>query len=301
MSDRAARRVPRETAVPSVIVKERKMKKQLMLTLFCVCTVFALFAGGQTEDAGTPAEPIRIKMATTTSTDNSGLLGVLVPAFTEKSGIEVDVIAVGTGTAISYGEAGDVDLIFVHARAREDAFVAEGYGVNRKDVMYNDFVILGPASDSAGVKNTANAAEALAAIASAEADFVSRGDDSGTHIKEKSLWKAAGISPSGRWYKEAGQGMGSVITMTNDLGGYTLTDRGTYLSMKEDLDLEVVQEGDPVLFNPYGIIAVNPEKHPHVKYEAAMEFIDYVVSPEGQKLIGDFKVNGEQLFYPDAR
>ncbi len=212
------------------------MKKQLMLALFCACAVFALSAGGQSESAGTPAEPIRIKMATTTSTDNSGLLGVLVPAFTEKTGIEVDVIAVGTGTAIAYGEAGDVDVVFVHARAREDAFVADGYGVNRKDVMYNDFVILGPPSDPAGVKGVETAAEALAAIAAAEADFVSRGDDSGTHIKEKSLWSAAGVTPAGRWYKEAGQGMGTVITMTNDLGGYTLTDRATHLAMKDSWD-----------------------------------------------------------------
>ena len=277
------------------------MKKQLMLALFCACAVFALSAGGQSEAAGAPAEPIRIKMATTTSTDNSGLLGVLVPAFTAKTGIEVDVIAVGTGTAIAYGEAGDVDVVFVHARAREDAFVADGFGVNRRDVMYNDFVILGPPSDPAGVKGVKTAAEALAAIAAAEAEFVSRGDDSGTHIKEKSLWTAAGLTPAGRWYKEAGQGMGAVITMTNDLAGYTLTDRATYLAMKDSLNLEVVLEGDAVLFNPYGVIAVNPDRHPHVKYEAAMAFIDYVVSPEGQKVIGDFKVNGEQLFYPDAK
>ena len=282
------------------------MKKQLMLALFCACAVFALSAGGQSESAGTPAEPIRIKMATTTSTDNSGLLGVLVPAFTEKTGIEVDVIAEGEHwkgihQAIAYGEAGDVDVVFVQARAREDDFVADGYGVNRKDVMYNDFVILGPPSDPAGVKGVETAAEALAAIAAAEADFVSRGDDSGTHIKEKSLWSAAGVTPAGRWYKEAGQGMGTVITMTNDLGGYTLTDRATYLAMKDSLNLGIALEGDKVLFNPYGVIAVNPDKHPHVKFDQAMAFIDYVVSPEGQKVIGDFKVNGEQLFYPDAR
>ncbi len=273
--------------------------KNFILILLLILSVNAVFAGGQQETK--PAEEVRIKMATTTSTENSGLLDVLIPAFTEKTGIAVDVIAVGTGKAIAHGENGDVDLIFVHARSREDSFVADGYGVNRKDVMYNDFVIIGPENDPAGISSAATAAEAMKLITVSGADFVSRGDDSGTHIKEKAIWAEAGIAPSGQWYKEAGQGMGTVITMANDMNGYTISDRATYLAMKDEIGLRVKFDGDPVLFNPYGIIAVNPEKYSHVKYDAAMEFINYVVSEEGQAVIGGFQKNGEQLFYPDAK
>ncbi len=260
----------------------------------CVTLVLQLSAEGQYE------ESTHIKLATTTSTENTGLLAVLLPVFKEKTNIQVDVIAVGTGKAIAHGENGDVDLILVHARSREDAFVEAGYGVNRRDVMHNDFVILGPVSDPAGIKGMTTAAEALAAVAAAKQDFLSRGDDSGTHTKERSLWKAAGMTPSGTWYKETGQGMGSVLTMTNEVQGYTITDRGTWLAMKEKLDLVILVEGDPVLFNPYGVIAVNPDLHSHVNYEGAMSFITFLTGPTGQAIIRDFKKNGEPLFYADA-
>ncbi|WP_319560460.1 substrate-binding domain-containing protein [Marispirochaeta sp.] len=286
------------------------MKKAMTLAavLFVVCSM-TLFAGGvsespqspnDTEQAPAPDKP-RVKLATTTSTDNSGLLGYLLPEFTKDTGYIVDVIAVGTGAALGLGEKGDVDVVFVHARAKEDEFVDAGYGVNRKDVMYNDFVILGPEDDPAGIGKAADAAGAIKLIAEAKVDFVSRGDNSGTHFKELSLWDTAGITPEGAWYKEAGQGMGAVITMTNDLQGYTMADRGTFISMKDSIDLVVCFDGEASLFNPYGIIAVNPELHSHVNYEGAMALVDWIVSDKGQKLIGDFKKGGEQLFYPDAR
>lgn len=247
----------------------------------------------------TPENP-RIKLATTTSTDNSGLLGYLLPEFTADTGYKVDVIAVGTGAALELGEKGDVDVVLVHARAKEDAFVADGYGVNRKDVMHNDFVILGPADDPAGLGSAGSAAEALKKIADAGEDFVSRGDNSGTHFKEQELWQASGVVPEGRWYKEAGQGMGAVITMTNDMLGYTLADRGTCIAMRDSIDLKVVFDGDPIMFNPYGIIAVNPALHPHVNHDGAMALVNWIVSERGQKLIESFRKGGDQLFYPDA-
>lgn len=274
------------------------MLRQIQLLLIALCAVcfpVSLSAAGQQEKATE-----HIRLATTTSTDNSGLLDELLPVFLEQTGIEVDIIAVGTGKAIAHGENGDVDLILVHARSREDAFVEEGYGVNRKDVMHNDFIILGPAEDPAEIREETSAADAFRKISSAGKDFLSRGDDSGTHTKEKYLWTSAGITPTGLWYKETGQGMGSVLTMTNEVQGYTLSDRGTYLAMKDKLDLQVLLEGDSILFNPYGVIAVNPELHDHVNYEGAMKFISFITSAEGQVIIGGFKKNSEQLFYPDA-
>ncbi len=247
-----------------------------------------------------PAESGRLRLATTTSTENSGLLAELIPPFEDRTGLKVDVIAVGTGQALKLGETGDVDLILVHARASEDAFVAAGHGVDRRDVMHNDFIILGPSRDPAGVRDMGNAAEALKAIANRRVSFISRGDDSGTHKKEKALWKQAGLSPKGRWYRDVGQGMGAVITMSDDMQAYTLADRGTYLSMKSKIALEVLVEGDPKLFNPYGIIAVNPAKHPHVNYNGAMRFIAWITSPEGQNIIGAVQWEGQVLFYPDA-
>jgi len=247
-----------------------------------------------------PAESGRLRLATTTSTANSGLLAELIPAFEDRTGLKVDVIAVGTGQALKLGETGDVDLVLVHARASEDAFVAAGHGVDRRDVMHNDFIILGPSRDPAGVRDMGNAAEALKAIANRRESFISRGDDSGTHKKEKALWKQAGLSPKGRWYRDVGQGMGAVITMSDDMQAYTLADRGTYLSMKSKIALEVLVEGDPKLFNPYGIIAVNPAKHPHVNYNGAMRFIAWITSPEGQNIIGAVQREGQVLFYPDA-
>ncbi len=244
----------------------------------------------------------RLKMSTTTSTDNSGLLSVLLPPFEKAFNVKVDVIAVGTGKALALGSNGDVDVVFVHARAAEDKFVAEGNGVNRRDVMYNDFTIIGPETDPAGIKNAKSAAEALKNIVAAGAEFISRGDDSGTHKKEKVIWKEAGITPDGKWYQEAGQGMGAVLMIANDKQAYTLADRGTYLVFSEKIDLKVLYEGDPILYNPYGIIAVNPAKFPHVNYTKAMALIGWVTSREGQKIIREFGKEqfGIPLFYPMA-
>ncbi|HEY3309969.1 MAG TPA: substrate-binding domain-containing protein [Desulfuromonadaceae bacterium] len=240
----------------------------------------------------------RLKMSTTTSTQDSGLLKVLLPPFEKKHNCKVDVIAVGTGQALKLGEAGDVDVVFVHARKLEDKFVADGLGVNRKDVMYNDFVIIGPKGDPAGIAKAKTAAEALKLVASKGAIFVSRGDKSGTHTKEKELWQAAGVEPKGNWYVEAGQGMGPVITMATERQGYTLADRGTYNAFKgKKTNLVVLFQGEKGLFNPYGVIAVNPKKHPHVKLDLAMRFIDFVTGPEGQGLIAGYKVNGEPVFF----
>ena len=249
-----------------------------------------------------PAQPIdRIRLATTTSTDNSGLIADILPVFTSATGFEADVIAVGTGKALELGRNGDVDVVLVHSRTREDDFIAEGYGVNRRSVMHNDFVILGPPGDPAGIGGMSDAALALAAIATAAEPFISRGDDSGTHIKERSIWAEAGVpAPSGAWYREAGQAMGAVMTIASEVGGYTLADRGTWPSMRHALDLSVLVEGDSRLFNPYGIIAVNPDLHRHVNYLGAKALIVWITSPEGQQRIGAFRVDGEALFVPDA-
>ena len=271
-------------------------KNKFLLFILIISSIysFSSFAEGQIE------RPEKLKLATTTSTENTGLLDVLIPAFTASTGIEVDVIAVGTGKAIALGENGDVDIILVHARSREDSFVTDGFGVNRRDLMHNDFVVLGSPSDPAGIGISKSAAEAFAKISKTQTDFISRGDDSGTHTRERELWATAGIEPEGLWYKEAGQGMGAVITMANDLEGYTLSDRGTFLSMRDKIDLVVLVEGDDKLFNPYGIIAVNPALHKHVNYEGAMRLIAFLTSKEGQGIIGNFRKNGEQLFYPDV-
>jgi len=242
----------------------------------------------------------RIRLATTTSTDNSGLLAVLLPPFEKKYNMKVDVIAVGTGKALKLGENGDVDAVLVHSREAEDEFIEKGFGVNRRDVMYNDFVIVGPPSDPAGVAKSPSAAEALCAISKAKAPFISRGDDSGTHKKEKELWKAAAVEPGGQWYLEAGQGMGAILTMADEKNGYTLTDRGTLLAFSDKLELEVLYEDDPDLFNPYGIMAVNPALHAHTNYVGAMLLIGWMTSPEGQNIIGSFKMNNQLLFFPLA-
>jgi len=242
----------------------------------------------------------RLRMSTTTSTENSGLLGVLLPPFEKANNVKVDVISVGTGKSIKLGENGDVDVVFVHARPLEDKFVADGFGVDRKDVMYNDYIIIGPKEDPAKVKEAKSAAEAFKKIAEAKADFISRGDESGTHQKEKEVWKAVGIKPEGKWYMEAGQGMGQVIQMAFDKKGYTLADRGTYLSYAGKENVPILLEGDKILFNPYGVIAVNPKKYPNVQYDLAKKFIDYVTGPEGQKIIADYKIGGQQLFFPNA-
>ena len=247
-----------------------------------------------------PCAAKSIKLATTTSTDNSGLLAELLPPFTREYGIEVEVIAVGTGKAMKHGENGDVDVILVHARQAEDKFVAEGYGVNRRGVMHNDFIIVGPGTDPAGIRGLKDAVEALRRIAGTESPFVSRGDDSGTHKNEKRLWRDAGIEPEGKWYMSAGQGMGAVLQIAGEKQWYALTDRGSYLAYKSKIGLEVLVEGDKRLFNPYSVIAVNPAKHPHVKYVEAMTLIGWLTSQQGQKIIAGFKKEGEVLFHPDA-
>ncbi len=240
----------------------------------------------------------RLRLATTTSTHSSGLLAALLPPFEEREGITVETIPAGTGQALALGERGDVDLVLVHARAREDAFMAAGHGLERRDVMWNDFVIVGPPADPAGVKGTSDAAAALAAIAKAGAGFVSRGDDSGTHIRERALWDEAGGRASWSAYVEAGQGQGACLTIADQTRAYMLTDRGTYLAFRGELELEVLVEGDPALRNPYGAMVVNPDRHPKVRAELARRLLDYMTSAEGQRRIAEFRVDGEVLFHP---
>lgn len=241
-----------------------------------------------------------LRMSTTTSTENSGLLSVLNPVFEKKYQARIDVIAVGTGKALKLGENGDVDIVFVHAPAAEIAFVEAGFGVDRKAVMHNDFVLLGAKDDTAQLKSSKTAVEAFQKIATNEAEFVSRGDDSGTHKKEKSLWKTAGIEPNGLWYIAAGQGMGAVLQMADEKQAYTLADRGTYIAYQDKIELNIVFEGDKELFNPYHIMAVNPERYETANYSLAKKYIEFVTSEEGQKIIADYKKQGQQLFYPDA-
>lgn len=260
--------------------------------LFRFCIIGLLMTAGPVF-AATP----HLRLATTTSTDNSGLLAVLLPPFEQAYGCKVDVVAVGTGKAIKLGETGDVDVVLVHARSKEDAFVADGFGVDRRDVMYNDFVLLGPGADPAGVNGESDVVTAMAKIAAAKAFFVSRGDDSGTHAREQQLWQAAGITPAGVWYLEAGRGMGEVLMMADELQGYTLSDRGTYLAFKSKTALQLAVAGDPRLFNPYGVIMVNPQKHPHVKLDLAKKFLDYLTSDQAKMLIRGFRTENEQLFY----
>jgi tungstate transport system substrate-binding protein len=247
--------------------------------------------------------PSKLILATTTSTQDSGLLDFLLPFFEEEYGVDVDVIAVGTGQALKLGEDGNADVLLVHARRLEDAFMEAGHGVRRVDVMYNDFIILGSPDDPAGVAGMTSAADALAQIAEAEASFVSRGDESGTHAKEKSIWVAAGIEPAGDWYISAGQGMGAVLTMANEQQAYTLSDRATYLARTlQGTELVILVEGDPTLFNPYGVIAVDPSKHPGIQGELANQFIDWLVALPAQEKIAEFGVDrfGQPLFMPDS-
>lgn len=248
-----------------------------------------------------PAAPARLILATTTSTEDSGLLEYILPDFEAKYNAEVDVIAVGTGQALELGQNGDADVVLVHSRAREDAFVADGYGTARYDVMYNDFILVGPAADPAGIKGMTDAAAAFAQIAETGSTFVSRGDDSGTHSKEKAIWTAAEITLEGDWYISAGQGMGEVLTMSDEMGAYTLSDRATYVARQATgLTLEILVEGDPILFNPYGVIPVNPEKHPNINAELGQAFADWITSLETQELILSFKLNDQSLFTPDS-
>jgi tungstate transport system substrate-binding protein len=274
------------------LLRRRAMKRYVILFLSMTLVLCAVSVSAQE----------RLKISSTTSTDNSGLFGALNPPFEKRLDCRVDVIAVGTGKALKIGEAGDVDVVFVHARAAEDKFIADGFGVNRRDVMYNDFIIIGPKEDPAGIRGFKDAKKALSAIAQKGAPFISRGDDSGTHKKEKFIWKKAGVTPKGKWYAEAGQGMGAVIQIANEKKAYALADRGTYLAYSDKVDLVILCEGDKDLFNPYGIMAVNPARFPNVNYVLAMAYIGWVTSQEGQAIIRKFGVAkfGQPLFIPQA-
>jgi tungstate transport system substrate-binding protein len=246
-----------------------------------------------------------IRLATTTSTANTGLLDYLLPKFEQTCSCKVQYVAVGTGKALKLGEDGNVDVVLVHARPAEDKFVAAGHGIDRRDVMYNDFILIGPHNDPAKIKGDTNVIIALKKIVQSKSKFVSRGDDSGTDQMEQSYWKTAGIKPTeinqSHWYFSAGQGMGEVLMMSGEMRAYTLTDRGTYIAFRDRIGLPILVEGDPPMFNPYGIIAVNPKKYPDVNYKGATALISWITSKEGQQLIASFKVSGEQLFVPSAK
>jgi tungstate transport system substrate-binding protein len=249
------------------------------------------------------AEEKSIVVASTTSTEDSGLFGHLLPIFKAKTGIAVKVVAQGTGQALDTARRGDADVVFVHAKAAEEKFLAEGFGVKRFPVMYNDFVLIGPASDPAGIRGTRDIVAALKAIRDKQAPFVSRGDRSGTNQAELALWKVAGIDiarDKGPWYREIGQGMGAALNTSGAMNAYTISDRGTWISFKSKGELVIAVEGDKRLFNQYGVILVNPAKHPDVKRELGQQLIDWLVSAEGQKAIADYKIDGQQLFYPNA-
>ncbi|TMK51614.1 MAG: tungsten ABC transporter substrate-binding protein [Alphaproteobacteria bacterium] len=250
------------------------------------------------------AQDRSIVVASTTSTEQSGLFGFLLPKFTERTGIQIKVVAVGTGQALDIGRRGDADVVFVHDRPAEDKFMTEGFGVQRFDVMYNDFVIVGPKADPARIGGGKDVTAAFRAISSSKAEFVSRGDRSGTHAAELRYWKDAGIdidAAKGSWYREIGQGMGAALNMASADNAYVLSDRGTWLSFKNRGDLAVLVEGDRRLFNQYGVMLVNPQKHPNVKVSDGQAFVDWLISFDGQKTIADYKVGGEQLFFPDAK
>jgi tungstate transport system substrate-binding protein len=244
-----------------------------------------------------------ITVASTTSTEQSGLFGSILPIFQGKTGIQVRVVALGTGQALDLARRGDADVVFVHAKAAEEKFLADGYGVKRLPVMYNDFVLIGPKADPAKVGGGKDITDALKKIQAAQAPFVSRGDKSGTHMAELALWKVAGIDldkAKGPWYRDTGQGMGPALSTASSMNGYVLADRGTWLAFRNRGDLAILVEGDKRLFNQYGVMLVNPQKHPTVKKDLGQAFVDWVVSPEGQKAIADYRINGEQLFFPNA-
>ena len=266
-----------------------------------LCSMLALTCMG-----GSPlsAQEKFITVASTTSTEQSGLFGYLLPIYAKKTGVQVRVVALGTGQALDVGRRGDADVVFVHDKPAEEKFVAEGFGVERREVMYNDFVLIGPKSDAAKVAGGKDIVAAFRKVQIAQAPFVSRGDKSGTHAAELRLWKDAGIdlaSARGPWYRETGSGMGPALNTASSMNAYILADRGTWLSFKNRGELAIVVEGDTRLFNQYGVILVNPARHPHVKKELGQAFIDWILSAEGQGTIADYKIGGEQLFYPNAR
>jgi len=268
--------------------------KSLIYSVLFVYILAVFGAGAQTRF---------ITVASTTSTEQSGLFRHILPIFEKKTGIQVRVIALGTGQSLDMGKRGDADVVFVHAKSDEEKFIAEGYGVKRLPVMYNDFVLIGPKSDPAKVAGGKDILEALRKVKGATAPFVSRGDRSGTHMAELALWKSSGIGiekEKGPWYRDTGQGMGPALNTASSMNGYILADRGTWISFKNRGDLAILVEGDQRLFNQYGVILVNPDKHKHVKKELGQAFIDWVVSPDGQKAIAGYKIGGEQLFFPNA-
>ena len=274
------------------------MLRRSVLTL--IMAVVVVVACQRTVDAAARF----ITVASTTSTENSGLFGYLLPLFQQATGIEARVVAVGTGQAIALAQRGDADVLFVHHKPSEEQFVAEGFGVRRFDVMYNDFVMVGPQADPAGIKGMTDTAAALAKLAAQHAPFVSRGDDSGTHKLELSLWQAAGINvatASGTWYRETGAGMGGTLNIASGMDAYTLTDRGTWISFKNRGTLTILVEGDTRLFNQYGVILVNPAKYKHIKAEDGQAFIDWLLSENGQNAIAAFRIEGQQAFFPNAR
>jgi tungstate transport system substrate-binding protein len=269
------------------------LTRRSLLALLLLCSALAI-----------SAQEKFITVASTTSTEQSGLFKELLPGFQKKSGIQVRVVALGTGQSLDMGKRGDADVVFVHAKELEEKFVAEGFGVKRFEVMYNDFVLVGPKSDAAKVAGGKDIVAALLKIKAAQAPFASRGDKSGTHFAELQLWKAAGVDiakDKGAWYRDTGSGMGPTLNTASGMNGYALTDRGTWLSFKNRGELTIVVEGDQRLFNQYGVILVNPAKHPHVKKDMGQAFIDWLVSAEGQKAIADYKIGGEQLFFPNAK
>lgn len=264
-------------------------------------TIFAvgLILAGCSSSQDVAHRPVRI--ATTTSTANTGLLDKLLAEFESDTGIPVHYVAVGTGQALKHGQNGDVDAVLVHAPEAEEQFIAAGFGVERVPLMWNDFVIVGPRADPAGIATAASAAEAMQRIAAAGVAFISRGDDSGTHKKERQLWRSATVEPQGVWYIEAGQGMGACLTIAGEKEAYVLTDRGTYLAMQDGVDLTVLSEGDAALINPYSIIAVDPHRYPDLNHTGAARLIAWLASEQGQRLIGAYRVAGEQLFHPGTR
>ncbi len=278
--------------------------------LLAATTAFLALGAAALAQDSRPAAPAQaqagarfITVASTTSTVDSGLFNHLLPLFRAKTGIEVRVISQGTGQALDTGRRGDADVVFVHARAAEERFVAEGFGGPRRPVMYNDFVLIGPKSDPAGIKGSRDIAAALTAIQTKAAPFVSRGDRSGTHQAELALWQAARIdlaATRGTWYREIGQGMGAALNTAGGMNAYVLSDRATWLSFRNRGDLDILVEGDRRLFNQYGIMLVNPQRHPHVKQADGQAFIDWIVGPEGQKAIADYQINGQQLFFANA-
>jgi tungstate transport system substrate-binding protein len=270
-----------------------------MLNRRLVLAVAAFFVGGPAI-----AQDKSIVVASTTSTQDSGIFGHILPLFEAKTGIQVKVIAQGTGQALDTGRRGDADVVFVHAKAAEEKFLSEGFGVKRFPVMYNDFIMVGPKSDPAGIAGTNDIVAALKALKARQIPFVSRGDRSGTHQAELALWKVAGIdiaNEKGPWYREIGQGMGATLNTAGAMGAYTISDRGTWISFKNKGDFIVAVEGDKRLFNQYGVMLVNPQRHSNVKQELGQQFIDWLISTEGQSAIADYKINGQQLFYPNAR